>query len=84
MAEHTLYCGYTLISNKCYYHIRFLFRWETLTEFPQERSSVNLMSSGRNLYAVGGFAIVELESKEVGPSEMTDVWQYVVFCFILL
>ncbi|XP_030637825.1 kelch-like protein 41b [Chanos chanos] len=51
-------------------------RWETFTEFPQERSSVNLVSSGGSLYAVGGFAIVELENKEVGPSELTDVWQY--------
>ncbi|KAK3557527.1 hypothetical protein QTP70_028490 [Hemibagrus guttatus] len=51
-------------------------KWDMFAEFPQERSSVNLMSSGGNLYAVGGFAIVELENKEVGPSEMTDVWQY--------
>ncbi|XP_026999160.1 kelch-like protein 41b [Tachysurus fulvidraco] len=51
-------------------------KWDTFTEFPQERSSVNLMSSDGNLYAVGGFTIVELENKEVGPSEMTDVWQY--------
>lgn len=53
----------------------FFYRWDTFADFPQERSSVNLMSSGGTLYAVGGFAIIELENKEVGPSEMTDVWQ---------
>ncbi len=50
-------------------------RWDTFTEFPQERSSVNLVSTGGNLYAIGGFAIVELEDKSIGPSEITDVWQ---------
>ncbi|XP_066521483.1 kelch-like protein 41b isoform X1 [Hoplias malabaricus] len=51
-------------------------KWEVFTEFPQERSSVNLVSSEGNLYALGGFAIVEMENKEIGPSEITDVWQY--------
>ncbi|XP_029929795.1 kelch-like protein 41b [Myripristis murdjan] len=51
-------------------------KWEPFTEFPQERSSVNLVSSGGFLYAVGGFAIVQMENKEVAPSEVTDVWQY--------
>ncbi|XP_017571023.1 kelch-like protein 41b [Pygocentrus nattereri] len=51
-------------------------KWDTFTEFPQERSSVNLVSSEGKLYAVGGFAIMELENKEFGPSEITDVWQY--------
>ncbi|XP_072539055.1 kelch-like protein 41b [Salminus brasiliensis] len=51
-------------------------KWDTFAEFPQERSSVNLVSSEGTLYAVGGFAIVELENKEFGPSEITDVWQY--------
>lgn len=51
-------------------------KWEPFTDFPQERSSVNLVSSGGALYAVGGFAIMELENKEIGPSEITDVWQY--------
>jgi len=50
-------------------------RWEPFTDFPQERSSVNLVSSGGALYAVGGFAMIQLESKEVAPSEVTDVWQ---------
>ncbi|KAM6945636.1 kelch-like protein 41b [Aplochiton taeniatus] len=51
-------------------------KWETHTEFPQERSSLNLVSNGGSLYAVGGFAIIQLENKEVAPSEVTDVWQY--------
>ncbi|XP_030211283.1 kelch-like protein 41b [Gadus morhua] len=51
-------------------------KWEPFTDFPQERSSVNLVSTGGSLYAVGGFAIVQMENKEVAPSEVTDVWQY--------
>ncbi|XP_056157987.1 kelch-like protein 41b isoform X2 [Lampris incognitus] len=51
-------------------------KWEPFCEFPQERSSVNLVSSGGSLYAVGGFAIVQMANKEVAPSEVTDVWQY--------
>lgn len=52
-----------------------LLRWELFTEFPQERSSINLMSTDGSLYAVGGFAMVQMENKEVAPSEVTDVWQ---------
>ncbi|XP_074520893.1 kelch-like protein 41b [Halichoeres trimaculatus] len=51
-------------------------KWEPFTEFPQERSSVNLLSSSGSLYAVGGFAMVQTENKEVAPTEVTDVWQY--------
>lgn len=51
-------------------------KWEPFTDFPQERSSVNLVSTGGLLYAVGGFAMVEMENKEVAPTEVTDVWQY--------
>ncbi|KAJ8003452.1 hypothetical protein DPEC_G00148470 [Dallia pectoralis] len=51
-------------------------KWEDFTEFPQERSSVNLLSSGAGLYAVGGFTIVQNDNKEVVPAEVTDVWQY--------
>ncbi|XP_037552615.1 kelch-like protein 41b [Nematolebias whitei] len=51
-------------------------KWEPFPEFPQERSSVNLVSSGGLLYAVGGFAMVQTENKEVAPTEVTDVWQY--------
>ncbi|XP_068612336.1 kelch-like protein 41b [Brachionichthys hirsutus] len=51
-------------------------KWEPFPEFPQERSSVNLLSSGGSLLAVGGFAMVQAEGKEVAPTEVTDVWQY--------
>ncbi|XP_061083203.1 kelch-like protein 41b [Conger conger] len=51
-------------------------KWESFTEFPQERSSVNLVSSAGILYAIGGFAMVETENKECAPSEITDIWQY--------
>ncbi|CAJ1079351.1 kelch-like protein 41a [Xyrichtys novacula] len=51
-------------------------KWSPFTEFPQERSSVNLVSCGGLLYAVGGFAMVENENKECAPSEIIDIWQY--------
>ncbi|KAM9820468.1 kelch-like protein 41b [Neosynchiropus ocellatus] len=51
-------------------------KWEPFAEFPQERSSVNLVSAAGTLYAVGGFTMVETENKEVAPTEVTDVWQY--------
>ncbi|KAF3706370.1 Kelch-like protein 41b Kelch repeat and BTB domain-containing protein 10b [Channa argus] len=51
-------------------------KWEPFTEFPQERSSINLVSNSGSLYAVGGFAMVQMENKEVTPTEVTDVWQY--------
>lgn len=51
-------------------------KWETITEFPQERSSINLVTSLGSLYAIGGFAMVQLESKEFAPSEVTDIWKF--------
>ncbi|KAM7378862.1 hypothetical protein PAMP_004457 [Pampus punctatissimus] len=52
-------------------------KWSEFTEFPQERSSLNLMSMGGFLYAVGGFAMTPSEtSEEPVPREMTDVWRY--------
>ncbi|KAK6485092.1 kelch-like protein 41 [Huso huso] len=51
-------------------------KWEATTEFPQERSSINLISSGGSLYAIGGFAMVQLENKEFAPSEVPDVWKF--------
>ncbi|CAG5933564.1 unnamed protein product [Menidia menidia] len=33
-------------------------------------------NNGGFLYAVGGFAMVQTEAKEVAPTEVTDVWQY--------
>lgn len=56
-------------------------RWSPFTEFPQERSSVNLVSCGGLLYAVGGFAVVENENRECAPTEVIDIWQYAIFLF---
>ncbi|XP_054847800.1 kelch-like protein 40 [Eublepharis macularius] len=51
-------------------------RWEDFTEFPQERSSVSLVSLAGTLYLIGGFATVETESGELVPTELNDVWRY--------
>ncbi|KAM9344083.1 kelch-like protein 41a [Pholidichthys leucotaenia] len=51
-------------------------KWSPFTDFPQERSSMNLVSCGGLLYAVGGFTMVENENKECAPSEVIDIWQY--------
>nr|XP_033800236.1 kelch-like protein 41 [Geotrypetes seraphini] len=51
-------------------------KWDVLAEFPQERSSIGLISSAGSLYAIGGFAMIQLESKEYVPSEVNDVWKF--------
>ncbi|KAJ4936206.1 kelch-like protein 40a [Gymnodraco acuticeps] len=52
-------------------------KWSEFTDFPQERSSLNLISTGGCLYAVGGFAMMPSEtSDELVPTEMADVWRY--------
>ncbi|KAM7380563.1 hypothetical protein PAMP_003850 [Pampus punctatissimus] len=51
-------------------------KWSPFTEFPQERSSVNLVSCGGQMFAVGGFTMVEDENKECAPSEIIDIWLY--------
>ncbi|KAJ4933140.1 hypothetical protein JOQ06_029976 [Pogonophryne albipinna] len=51
-------------------------KWSPFTELPQERSSVNLVSCGEQLFTVGGFAMVENDNKECAPSEIIDIWQY--------
>ncbi|XP_053734047.1 kelch-like protein 41a [Synchiropus splendidus] len=51
-------------------------KWSPFPELPQERSSVNLVSSGGLLYSIGGFAMVEDENKECSPREVIDIWQY--------
>ncbi|XP_051944680.1 kelch-like protein 40a [Hippocampus zosterae] len=52
-------------------------KWSDFPEFPQERSSLSLMSAGGSLYAVGGFAMMADEAgEEPAPTEMTDIWRY--------
>ncbi|XP_041098870.1 kelch-like protein 40 [Polyodon spathula] len=51
-------------------------KWEAFTEFPQERSSMNLISLAGNLYAIGGFAMMPNEAEELVPTEMNDIWKY--------
>ncbi|XP_013855312.1 kelch-like protein 40b [Austrofundulus limnaeus] len=51
--------------------------WSDFEPFPQERSSLNLVSLAGSLYAVGGFAMMPLEdSEEILPKEMNDIWRY--------
>lgn len=50
-------------------------RWEVMPEFPQERSSISLVSLAGSLYAIGGFAMIQLESKEFAPTEVNDIWK---------
>ncbi|KAM6900245.1 kelch-like protein 40b [Xenentodon cancila] len=52
-------------------------KWSDFVPFPQERSSLNLVSLAGSLYAVGGFAMIPLEdSDEMIPKEMNDIWRY--------
>ncbi|XP_014870182.1 kelch-like protein 40a [Poecilia latipinna] len=52
-------------------------KWSEFTEFPQERSSLSLISTGGYLYAIGGYAMMPSEtSEEPVPTEMTDIWRY--------
>ena len=55
----------------------FVFhRWSDFVPFPQERSSLSLVSVAGTLYAVGGFAMLPVEnSEEFLPKEMTDIWR---------
>uniref|UniRef100_F7EJJ0 BBSome complex member BBS5 n=1 Tax=Callithrix jacchus TaxID=9483 RepID=F7EJJ0_CALJA len=50
-------------------------KWDVMTEFPQERSSISLVSLAGSLYAIGGFAMIQLESKEFAPTEVNDIWK---------
>ncbi|KAM9332264.1 kelch-like protein 40b [Pholidichthys leucotaenia] len=52
-------------------------KWSDFVSFPQERSSLNLVSLVGSLFAVGGFAMMPLEdSDEIIPKEMNDIWRY--------
>ncbi|XP_040022824.2 kelch-like protein 40b [Gasterosteus aculeatus] len=52
-------------------------KWSDFVAFPQERSSLNLVSLAGLLYAVAGFAMMPLEdSEEIVPREMNDIWRF--------
>ncbi|XP_030631496.1 kelch-like protein 40a [Chanos chanos] len=52
-------------------------KWSEFVEFPQERSSLNLITLGGCMYAVGGFAMMPSEtSEELVPTEMNDIWRF--------
>ncbi|KAM3860619.1 kelch-like protein 40b [Diretmus argenteus] len=52
-------------------------KWSDFVDFPQERSSLTLVSLAGVLYAVGGFAMMpEEDSDEIIPKEMNDIWRY--------
>ncbi|XP_061096094.1 kelch-like protein 40b [Conger conger] len=51
-------------------------KWSEFLEFPQERSSISLVSTAGSLYAIGGFAMMPSENEEFTPKEMTDIWRY--------
>ncbi|XP_041670351.1 kelch-like protein 40b [Cheilinus undulatus] len=52
-------------------------KWSDFVAFPQERSSLNLVSLAGSLYAVGGFAMMPLEdSDDIIPKEMNDIWRF--------
>uniref|UniRef100_A0A8C5WNS8 Kelch like family member 41 n=1 Tax=Laticauda laticaudata TaxID=8630 RepID=A0A8C5WNS8_LATLA len=51
-------------------------KWEVMPDFPQERSSISLVELSGSLYAIGGFAMIQLESKEFAPNEVNDIWKY--------
>ncbi|CAK6435784.1 unnamed protein product [Pipistrellus nathusii] len=51
-------------------------KWTPFEAFPQERSSLSLVSLAGTLYAIGGFATLETESGELVPTELNDIWRY--------
>uniref|UniRef100_A0A8C7YTG1 Kelch-like family member 40b n=1 Tax=Oryzias sinensis TaxID=183150 RepID=A0A8C7YTG1_9TELE len=52
-------------------------KWSDSVAFPQERSSLNLVSLAGSLYAIGGFAMIPLEdSDDFAPKEMNDIWRF--------
>ncbi|XP_043546991.1 kelch-like protein 40b [Chiloscyllium plagiosum] len=51
-------------------------RWEEMAEFPQERSSLSLVTVSNHLYAIAGFTMVQSESGDFVPTEINDIWKY--------
>lgn len=67
---------YKLMSNVSCSLVCLLLSWSEFVEFPQERSSLNLIELGGCLYAVGGFAMMPKETTEkLEPTEMNDIWK---------
>lgn len=58
-----------------YFSLRLPPRWTSFEAFPQERSSLSLVSLAGTLYALGGFATLETESGELVPTELNDIWR---------
>uniref|UniRef100_A0A6Q2Y2X1 BTB domain-containing protein n=1 Tax=Esox lucius TaxID=8010 RepID=A0A6Q2Y2X1_ESOLU len=57
-------------------------KWSDFAEFPQERSSMNMITMGGSLYAIGGFAMMPSEtSDELQPTEMNDIWRFEEDCW---
>lgn len=56
-------------------HLSPVLRWSSFEAFPQERSSLSLVSLAGTLYALGGFATLETESGELVPTELNDIWR---------
>ncbi|XP_017351633.1 kelch-like protein 40a [Ictalurus punctatus] len=51
--------------------------WSEFEEFPQERSSLNLISLAGSMYAVGGFAMMPNDTTDkLEPTEMNDIWRF--------
>lgn len=52
-------------------------KWSEGEKFPQERSSLSLITLGGALYAVGGFAMMPSdETEKLDPTEMHDIWKF--------
>ncbi|XP_067908284.1 kelch-like protein 40b [Heterodontus francisci] len=51
-------------------------KWKEEAEFPQERSSLSLVTLSNCLYAIGGFTMVQSESGDFVPTEINDIWKY--------
>ncbi|KTF87127.1 hypothetical protein cypCar_00016830, partial [Cyprinus carpio] len=50
-------------------------KWSEFVEFPQDRSSLSLVTVGGVLYATGGFGMFPKEDgDDLIPQEMNDIW----------
>uniref|UniRef100_A0A8C2EWX8 Kelch-like family member 40b n=1 Tax=Cyprinus carpio TaxID=7962 RepID=A0A8C2EWX8_CYPCA len=52
-------------------------KWSEFVEFPQDCSSISLVTVGGVLYATGGFGMFPKEDgDDLIPQEMNDIWRY--------